>query len=460
MSDRILRISFLAVMVFGTVCGMIRQPFSGRVSAQELEQMDVVKLNLAQSVKLALEYNSTLEKQEVVIQKKVLKVKDANTDFFPDVRLRGWINEDSFEDSDTGFGANVVLTGGGLEGWSKVSQKKISELDLALNRLIKQNKEIEVEYLTIQTNLSAIYAQEEVQAQQKILELSQDNFKRLQIEFENKRRSLLEVQQAEETILNIQLEHLEAKARLEKNLNDLSTLLGLASHKKIELDHAIDLQPFIKAEDLTIKMVLDQNPSLKTQRKRIEMIQEFAFFKKLGRWPSPYAEAGYQRNPSPRVGTVEVSDETDQWWVILGLQWKIFDWNKSKRQYEQANLDLKKEKIRLGEIKREVQAKWLHLTAKEDQLSQSKQLLEKRWKMIENQLKLSQNLFDQGKIDFNELTDIYKRQKRNHLRMRENHFLRLLNYQEMIYLSGQSTFAKITRNSTLEPNLEVAGPNG
>jgi len=145
------------------------------VGSQGLEYGELISINLAQCVAHALRHNSTLRTQEIIVRQKELKVKDAKTDLFPDLTVQGFWNPNSFEDDDSNFGMTLKLSGGGLEGWRQVSRIKISNLELDLSSLIKQNKQIEMEYLTVKTYLKALLTVEEVAEWQEILKLSESN---------------------------------------------------------------------------------------------------------------------------------------------------------------------------------------------------------------------------------------------------------------------------------------------
>ena len=410
------------------------------VGSQELEYGELISINLAQCVAHALRHNSTLRTQEIIVRQKELQVKDAKTDLFPDLTVQGFWNPNSFEDDDSNFGMTLKLSGGGLEGWRQVSRIKISNLELDLSSLIKQNKQIEMEYLTIKTYLKALLTVEEVAEWQEILKLSESNLKRLRIQYNNRTASLLDLQKGEEVHLNSKLRLLEATARQKNTLNDLKKLMGQAINQRIQLDPGIEEQQFRRATGLSVKEMLVRNPSLKTLEKKIGMIKEKINFSRLGKWPTPFAQGGYQTKPDPRQSTFEISEERDQWYVTLGLQWKLFDWKKTKRKTQQLILDLEKEKILSSQLKTDLEAKWLDLKAKEEHHLKTRGLLEQRLSMLEKQLKLSQNLFDMGKVDLTELTEVDERLKLTHLALKENHYMFLLNSLEMVYLTGESLF--------------------
>ncbi len=411
------------------------------VEAQELEHPETISIDLAQCVAHALRENSEIRTQEIVVRQKELKVKNAKTDLAPDLTVQGFWNPRSFEDDDSNFGMTLKLTGGGLEGWRQVSEIKISNLELDLSCLIKQNKEIEVEYLTITTYLQALLAVEEVAERQKILKVSESNLKRLRIQYTNRTVSLLDLQKGEEAHLNSKLKLLEATARQENTLNALKKLMGLVINKRIELDPDIEEQRFRRAAGLSVKEMLARNPSLKTLERKIRILEEKVHYSRLGQWPTPFAHGGYQTNPDPRLSSVEISEERNQWYVALGLQWKVFDWKKTKRQIQQLMLDLEKEKILSSKVKSDLEAKWLDLKAKQEHHLKTRGLLEQRLSMLEKQLKLSQNLFDMGKIDLTELTEVDERLKLTRVELTENHYMFLLNSLEMVYLTGESLFA-------------------
>lgn len=216
--------------------------------------------------------------------------------------------------------------------------------------------------------------------------------------------------------------------------------MGQAINQRIQLDPGIEEQQFRRATGLSVKEMLVRNPSLKTLEKKIGMIKEKINFSRLGKWPTPFAQGGYQTKPDPRQSTFEISEERDQWYVTLGLQWKLFDWKKTKRKTQQLILDLEKEKILSRQLKTDLEAKWLDLKAKEEHHLKTRGLLEQRLSMLEKQLKLSQNLFDMGKVDLTELTEVDERLKLTHLALKENHYMFLLNSLEMVYLTGESLF--------------------
>jgi outer membrane protein TolC len=281
---------------------------------------------------------------------------------------------------------------------------------------------------------------EEVAEWQEILKLSESNLKRLRIQYNNRTASLLDLQKGEEAHLNSKLRLLEATARQENTLNDLKKLMGQTINQRIQLDPGIEEQQFRRATGLSVKEMLVRNPSLKTLEKKIGMIKEKINFSRLGKWPTPFAQGGYQTKPDPRQSTFEISEERDQWYVTLGLQWKLFDWKKTKRETQQLILDLEKEKILSSQLKTDLEAKWLDLKAKEEHHLKTRGLLEQRLSMLEKQLKLSQNLFDVGKVDLTELTEVDERLKLTHLELKENHYMFLLNSLEMVYLTGESLF--------------------
>lgn len=384
----------------------------------EFRQIDFSqKFTLSECISIALERTSIIRNSIRDLKIRDLNVKDAISNYFPDISVRG---DYYFSDRvDFGFDReNYDATITGRYTIWEHGQKKATLAKARVNResamATHQKNRQDIIYDVTQAYYNLLETERLVEVNEKLFREARENTKRVVALKEAGELIEADVARTEVNEANAELDLINAVNNMDIANSNLLITMGLSPGQQISIADDPDYENYTKnrmVEQITVNMEEATEKSLENrfELKNIELtIVQLEWDLKivqLERWPKLTAQYDYNVNLDDYLHERDDFKKYRSWDALVNLSFPIFDGGYRKRAVEQTEIQISKARENAIELKRniayEVRQSYLNLKRAEKSL----EISDKQVRNAELNLEVTRGRFEQNMAILLELID-------------------------------------------------------
>jgi len=402
---------FLGCLIF--LCLIFQNIFAEEIIDDNENEI----LTLPDCISIALDNTSTIRNSEIDLKIRELGVKDAISNYFPDISVRGnyfFSDQVDFgferENYDATITGQYTLWDHGQREATLAKAKASRNATLANHRRNKQ----ELIYNVTQAYYNLLKAEKLVQVNEELLKQAQGNTKHVIARKEVGELIEADVARTEVNEANAELELLNAKNGMDIARNNLLISMGFEPGQMINIADDPDYEKYIETgmiEPIFVTMdeandnALEKRLELKSIEFNIKQLEWDLHLAQLQRWPKLTAQYDYNVNLDDYLHDRDDFKKYRSWNAMASLSFPIFDGGYRKRAVEQVELQLEKTRENAAELERNIihEVNQSYLT-----LQRAEKTIEISNKQIRNarlNLDVTRGRFEQGMAILLELMD-------------------------------------------------------
>lgn len=317
----------------------------------DFAQDDII-FTLPQCISIALEETSTIRNSETDLKIKELNVKDAISNYFPDISVSGnYFLSDQIdfgferENYDAKITGRYTLWDHGQRRATLAKTRASRNATIANNRRNRQD----IIHNVTQAYYNLLKAEKLVEVSEELLEQAQNNTKSVIAFKEGGELIEADIARAEVNEASAELELINAKNNLDIAQSNLLITMGIDPRQPIGVVDDPDFEKYIKSGmlepvfvdmDEAVTKALENRSELKNMEFSITQLEWDLTLAQLQRWPKLTAQYDYNVNLDDYLHDRDDFKKYRSWNAMAVLSFPIFDGGSRKRAVEQIEFQL------------------------------------------------------------------------------------------------------------------------
>lgn len=318
------------------------------------------KLSLVEAVNIALGNNPNLKASGASVDIMKAKVRDAESDYYPQVQFRFIL---PFVEHESGIFADQLI----WDFWRTTNLVKASKANLKSSEFDKEVTREDVILNTKVAYYTALAQKHIVEAMEKMVAQNEKILAQMESFFKAGRRSKLDVTKANVNLGNAKLNLITTRNNMETAKINLARMMGIKSNFNYELEDVLEYKKVDVNLDSAISKALDLNPRLKSLRAKEVASKAELSASKDAFYPTVFGRVAYRFAGAGATGPDFIAGAGIRVFLFQGFS-RLSELNESRAKLEHSEAEIESME---GEITSEVKQLYMNLKFAEESVGVS-----------------------------------------------------------------------------------------